>query len=187
MYLYGVKRVDITELDPTTGTSKSSGKKFTIKTAQKVELEPVMSEGEESILRNASNILAIVRTDDLLYGYDLTFTDNSFDPELAGLIAGYKVTGQDTTLKIETPMGDEGVVAKPFKMEIYVANYDGDSIENYIKVTLNKCYGKFINMSLGDEFYAPEFNVKARENTKASLPIKQIEVVTSLPASSPVL
>lgn len=185
MYLYGVKRVDITELDPSTGAAKASGKKFTVKTAQKVELEPVVSEGEESILRNSSNILAVVRTDDLLYGYDLTFTDNSFDPELAALIAGYKVTGQEATLKVETPMGSEGVIGKPFKMEIYVANYDGDSIASYVKVTLNKCYGKFMNMSLGDEFYAPEFSVKARENTKASLPIKQIEVVTSLPTSVP--
>ena len=185
MYLYGVKRVDITELDPSTGAAKQSGKKFTIKTAQKVELEPVMSEGEESILRNASNILAVVRTEDLLYGYDLTFTDNSFDPDLAGLMAGYKVTGADSSLKVDTPMVSEGVVAKPFKMEIYVANYDGDSITSYVKVTLNKCYGKFMNMSLGDEFYAPEFNVKARENTKAGLPIKQIEVVTSLPSASP--
>ncbi len=180
MYLYGVKKVVITELDETTGAAKVEGKTFTLKTAQKVELEPVMSEGEESILRNASNILAIVRTDDLLYGYDLTFTDNSFDPELAGLIAGYKVTGTDSTLKVATPSLTEGVVGKPFKMEIFVANYNGDAIENYVKVTLNKCYGKFMNMSLGDEFFAPEFTVKARENTKASLPIKQIEIVDSI-------
>ena len=181
MYLYGVKRVDITELDPSTGAAKQSGKKFTIKTAQKVELEPVMSEGEERILRNASNILAVVRTEDLIYGYNLTFTDNSFDVDMAGLIAGYKVTGSDSTLKVSTPMLSEGKIAKPFKMDIYVANYNGDSIDNYVKVTLNKCEGKFMNMSLGDEFYAPEFEVKARENTKAGLPIKEISIVESLP------
>ena len=66
-------------------------------------------------------------------------------------------------------------------MDIYVANYNGDSIDNYVKVTLNKCEGKFMNMSLGEEFYAPEFEVKARENTKAGLPIKEISIVESLP------
>lgn len=181
MYLYGIKKVVITELDASTGAAASSGKTFKIKTAKKAELEPVISEGEESILRNDTHILATVRTDDLLYGYDLTFTDNSFDVDMAGLIAGYKVTGSDSTLKVSTPMLSEGKIAKPFKMEIYVANYNGDSIDNYVKVTLNKCEGTFMNMSLGDEFYAPEFKVKARENTKASLPIKQIEVVDTLP------
>ena len=181
MYLYGIKKVVITELDATTGAAKAEGKTFKIKTAQKAELEPVISEGEESILRNDSSILATVRTDDLLYGYNLTFTDNSFDVEMAGLVAGYKVEGSNSTLKVSTPMLSEGKIAKPFKMDIYVANYNGDSIDNYVKVTLNKCEGKFMNMSLGDEFYAPEFEVKARENTKAGLPIKEISIVESLP------
>ena len=181
MYLYGIKQVVITELDATTGAAAVSGKSFKIKTAQKAELEPVISEGEESILRNDSSILATVRTDDLLYGYNLTFTDNSFDVEMAGLVAGYKVEGQNSTLKVSTPMLSEGKIAKPFKMDIYVANYNGDSIDNYVKITLNKCEGKFMNMSLGSEFYAPEFEVKARENTKAGLPIKEISIVESLP------
>ena len=104
MYLYGIKKVVITELDATTGAAASSGKTFKIKTAKKAELEPVISEGEESILRNDTHILATVRTDDLLYGYNLTFTDNSFDVDMAGLIAGYKVTGSEATLKVTTPM-----------------------------------------------------------------------------------
>ena len=181
MYLYGIKKVVITELDATTGAAASSGKTFKIKTAKKAELEPVISEGEESILRNDTHILATVRTDDLLYGYNLTFTDNSFDVDMAGLIAGYKVTGSEATLKVTTPMLSEGKIAKPFKMDIYVANYNGDSIDNYVKVTLNKCEGKFMNMALGEEFYAPEFEVKARENTKAGLPIKEISIVDTLP------
>ena len=55
------------------------------------------------------------------------------------------------------------------------------SIVNYCKITLNKCYGNFPEMSIGKEFYAPEFEVKARENTKAKLPIKEINFVDKLP------
>ena len=36
-------------------------------------------------------------------------------------------------------------------------------------------------MTVGDGFFAPEFEIKARENTKASLPIKEIEFVDELP------
>ena len=184
--LYNIKKVVLTELDPATGAPKAEGGvKATIETAQKAELEPVLSEGDEDVLRAPDKILAVVRTDDLIYGYDVKLTDNTFGPEVAGLVAGYKVTkgnGSDTKDKYTTPMVSEGFTGKPFKLEIYVANYSGDSIVDYAKVTLNKCIGKFPTMSIGDGFYAPEFEIKARENTKASLPIKEITFVDELPS-----
>lgn len=183
--LYNIKKVVLTELDPATGAPKAEGGvKATIETAQKAELEPVLSEGEEDILRAPDKILAVVRTDDLIYGYDVKLTDNTFNDEVAGLVAGYKVTkgdGSATKDKYATPMMSEGFTGKPFKLDIYVANYSGDAIVDYAKVTLNKCIGKFPTMSIGDGFYAPEFEIKARENTKASLPIKEITFVDSLP------
>lgn len=182
--LYNIKKAVITELDPTTGAAKTGGVVAHIKTAQKAELEPVLSEGEEDILRNDVSILAVVRTDDLIYGYDIKLTDNQFDDTMAGLVAGYKVEDGTTTgtKKLSTPMMSEGNVAKPFKLDLYVANYSGDSIVNYAKVTLNKCTGKFPTMTVGDGFFAPEFEIKARENTKAKLPIKEITFVDELPA-----
>ena len=130
--LYNIKKAIITELDPTTGAAKTGGVVAHIKTAQKAELEPVLSEGEEDILRNDVSILAVVRTDDLIYGYDIKLTDNQFDDTMAGLVAGYKVEEGDTsgTKKLSTPMMSEGNVAKPFKLDLYVANYSGDSIVN---------------------------------------------------------
>ena len=182
--LYNIKKVVLTELDPATGAPKAEGGvKATIETAQKAELEPVLSEGEEDILRAPDKILAVVRTDDLIYGYDVKLTDNTFSADVAGLVAGYKVTKGSNSQKDKyaTPMMTEGFTGKPFKLDIYVANYSGDAIVDYAKVTLNKCIGKFPTMSIGDGFYAPEFEIKARENTKASLPIKEITFVDSLP------
>ena len=184
--LYNIKKVVLTELDPATGAPKAEGGvKATIETAQKAELEPVLSEGDEDVLRAPEKILAVVRTDDLIYGYDVKLTDNTFGPEVAGLVAGYKVTKGNNGAqkdKYTTPMVSEGFTGKPFKLEIYVANYSGDSIVDYAKVTLNKCIGKFPTMSIGDGFYAPEFEIKARENTKAGLPIKEITFVDELPS-----
>lgn len=183
--LYNIKKVVLTELDPKTGAPKASdGVKATIETAQKAELEPVLNEGEEDVLRAPDKILAVVRTDDLIYGYDVKLTDNTFSADVAGLVAGYKVTKGSGSQKDKyaTPMMSEGFTGKPFKLEIYVANYSGDSIVDYAKVTLNKCIGKFPTMSIGDGFYAPEFEIKARENTKAGLPIKEITFVDELPS-----
>ena len=183
--LYNIKKVVLTELDPKTGAPKASdGVKATIQTAQKAELEPVLSEGEEDVLRAPEKILAVVRTDDLIYGYDVKLTDNTFSADVAGLVAGYKVTKGSSAQKDKyaTPMVSEGFTGKPFKLDIYVANYSGDAIVDYAKVTLNKCIGKFPTMSIGDGFYAPEFEIKARENSAAKLPIKEITFVDEIPA-----
>lgn len=184
--LYNIERVDLTELDPTTGkpASGATAIKTTIKTAKEAKLAAVISEGAEEILRNATSILAVVREDDLLYGYDFTFTDNTFDIKAAQLVAGYVKSTADGAGEndLQTPMMAQGNQGKPFMAEIYVANYEGDSIKNYCKITLNKCLGKFPDMTVGSEFYAPEFSIKARENTKASLPIKSIAWVDSLPS-----
>ena len=179
--LYNIEKVVITELDPATGTAKSGGIVTEIETAQKAELEPVISEGEEDVLRSFEKILAIARTDDLIYGYDVKLTDNTFNAEAAGLIGGYKVSDEGDNEKYETPMMSEGFTGRPFKLEIYVANYSGDDVVNYAKIVLNKCIGKFPSMSVGDGFYAPEFEIKARENSKAKLPIKEVTFVDTLP------
>lgn len=184
--LYNIERVDLTELDPSTGkpATGTDAIKTTIKTAKEAKLAAVISEGAEEILRNATSILAVVREDDLLYGYDFTFTDNTFDIKAAQLVAGYVKSTADAAgeTDLQTPMMSEGNKGKPFKCDIYVANYEGDSIKNYCKITLNKCLGKFPDMTVGSEFFAPEFSIKARENTKAKLPIKNIAWVDSLPS-----
>nr|DAO87155.1 MAG TPA: hypothetical protein [Caudoviricetes sp.] len=179
--LYNIEKVVLTELDPSTGDAKASGIVTAIDTAQKAELEAVISEGDEDILRSAKEILAVVRTDDLIYGYDLKLTDNTFSAKAAQLVAGYKVEGASKTEKWSTPLMSEGFTGKPFKCDIYVANYKGDAIENYCQITLNKCIGKFPSMDVGDGFYAPEFEIKARENTKANKPIKELTFVDTIP------
>ena len=185
--LYGIKLVEIEELDPTTQLPKVSGAKFRVDTAETAELEAITSEGTEDVKRNDTRILAIVRTPDLLYGYNLTFKDNTFDPEIMALVEGgtvKKESGETGAITgYDSPMLSSGATnMKPFRMTLYVPNYVGDSIINYVKIVLNNCTGTAPSMNLGKEFFAPEFNVKAREATKASLPIKSMEYVTELPA-----
>jgi hypothetical protein len=181
MILYGIKKAVLTELDATTGLVKEGGVTSVIRTAEEASLSPVLSEGAEEILRNDTNILAVVRTDDLLYGYDFTFKDNQFDLNSAQLLGGLVVEEGDNVV-VKTPMLADGSVLRPFKMELYVANYEMDAIVGYAKITLNKCFGKFPEISIGKEFFAPEFEVKARENSAANLPIFSIEEVQELPA-----
>lgn len=182
--LYGIKRVEVEEIDPKTQLPVADGVKCMIDTAESAEMEPVSSEGTEDTTRSDNKILAVVRTPDLLYGYDVTFKDNTFDPEFAGLIEGGVVTVKDGQVTgYRAPMLSEGASKmKPFRINLYVANYEGDSIKNYVKLTLNNCSGKPPSFNVGKEFYAPEFTIKAREATKANLPIKSLTYVDDLPA-----
>lgn len=183
--LYGIKLLVLEELDEKTQLPKADGVKCYATTGQSAELEPVVSEGEEKIARSDTNILAIVRTPDLLYGYDLKLVDNTFDVNAAALIEGgtiktdgeapAKITGYDSSMLAD------GATMKPFRCTIYVANYSGDSIVNYVKLTLNKCIGSAPTIKVGDDFFAPEFEIKAREATKAGLPVKNLEYVDELP------
>lgn len=183
--LYGVKLVVLEEIDKVTQEVVPDGVTCRIDTAESVEMEAVISEGTEESTRNDNKILAIVRTPDLLYGYDLTLKDNTFDPEIAGLIEGgvvKKANGVVTGYR--SPMLSEGASKmKSFRANFYIANYEGDSIKNYVKMTCNNCSGTAPSFSGAKEFYAPEFTIKAREATKANLPIKSMEYVDELPAA----
>lgn len=182
--LYGIKIVEIEELDPKTQLPKEDGAKFLLNTAESAEMESVKSEGTEETARSDEKILAVVRTPDLLYGYDVKFKDNTFDPQIASLIEGgvVRVKGNQV-VGYRSPMLAEGASKmKPFRMNLYIANYEGDSIKNYVKLILNNCTGKAPAFSVGKEFFAPEFEIKAREATKANLPIKDMIYVDDLPA-----
>ena len=183
--LYGVKLVVLEEIDPVTQLPVDNGVKCRINTAESAEMEPVLSEGEEEVARTDERILAIVSTPDLLYGYDVTLTDNTFDPSVAALIEGGVVETDENgnVIGYRSPFISEGSTnMKPFRAHIYVANYEGDSIKNYVVITLNKCSGSAPGMNAAKEFYAPEYTIKAREATKAGLPIKGLSYVNALPA-----
>lgn len=181
--LYGVKLLVLEELDETTQIPKVGGTKCYATTGKSVELDPVVSEGEEKVARSDTKILAIVRTPDLLYGYNLKLVDNVFDVSAAALIEGGAIK-KDATGKVigyDSSLLSAGVTMKPFRASIYIANYEGDSIVNYVKLVLNKCTGKAPAIKVGEDFFAPEFEIKAREATRAGLPVKSLEYVDTLP------
>lgn len=181
--LYGVKLLVLEELDEKTQKPKEGGVTCYATTGQSAELEPVVSEGEEKVARSDTHILAIVRTADLLYGYDLKLVDNTFDVNAAALIEGgaVKKDPEGNVIGYDSAMLADGATMKTFRATIYVANYAGDSIVNYVKLTLNKCTGIAPTIKVGDDFFAPEFEIKAREATKAGLPVKNLEYVDALP------
>lgn len=187
--LYNIKKVVIEELDPSTGLVKVGPAPIKLTCDSEADVDPVVSKGDEKVLRNDTHILAVARTKDLIYGYGVKLKNNTFDIGLAALIEGgtirysEEVGHEDEIVGYDSPMLEDGdTKIKEFKATIYVANYEGDNIKNYVKITLNKCTGTAPKMSLKKDFYAPEFDIDARENTKAGLTVKSIDYVDSIPA-----
>lgn len=189
--LYGVKRLVLTELDPLTQLPRAGGIKCVVTTAQEANLDPVISNGDEKILRDDDIVLAIARTPDLCYGYNFKFKDATFDLKVASLIEGGKIIFDavvlDKVIGYDSPMLADGATMKPFMAEVYVANYKGDSIVNYACIRLNNCSGKAPKMEFKKDFFAPEFEVDAREATIAVLPMKQVTYVDVLPSTGEVV
>lgn len=180
--LYNIKKVVITELDEATGMPKVGSIPINVKTAEEADIDPDISNGEKKVKRDDDQILAIAETPDLLIGYKLKLKDNLFTPEVASIIEGAKIVKQgDTVVGYDAPMMKDGATMKPFKLDMYVANYEGTSIKNYAKITFNYCTGKASKMSFKKDFYSPEFEVYAKENTKAGLSVKQVRYVDQLP------
>lgn len=183
--LYNVKKVVITPIDEVTGLPLVD-KKINLTCDSEIEIDPEVSQGQEKILRDDEKILATAKTPDLVYGYKLKLKNTTLDLVLAALIEGGKVRydANDKTKIVgyDNPMLSEGCLIKPFMTDVYVENKEGDDVKNYAKIAFSKCKGKAFKMSLKKDFFAPEFEITARENTRAKLPIKSIDFVDKLPA-----
>lgn len=182
--LYNVKKVVLTPLNEKTGAVLEPSNPINVTTAEEITLKPVISQGDEKILRSDDLIIATASQPDLVYGYEVELKDNRFDLAIVGLLEGgelvktlEKVTGYNS------PMLAQGNLSKPFKTDIYVEERNGASIVGYVQVTLNYCLGTAPEFAFKrGEFYSPTFKINARENTVGNLPIKSIAFVDELPA-----
>lgn len=185
--LYNVKKVIIEELDPATGDVKTgTGSKYTISSDSEVGLEPEINEGDKKVLRDSTSIMAQVKDEDLLEAMNLKLTTCKFPVGVLPIIQGgsLKMDTTDVTKIVgyDAPTMAQGATQKKyFKLTIYVENRNGDDIVNYVKFTFSKCRGKILKLQFKKEFFAPEFEVRATENTKLAKPVYGFDYVDTLP------
>lgn len=184
--LYNVKRVEIEELDPATMDVKTDSKKYVISCDSEIALEPEINEGEKKVLRDSTHILAQAKDEDLLEAMNLKLTTVKFPVEVLPMIQGgtlrCDVTEKTKIVGYDAPTMAEGVTNKKyFRLSAYVGNYEGENVLNYVKITFPKCRGKILKLDFKKEFFAPEFDVRATENTKLKKPAYSFDYVDALP------
>lgn len=160
--LYGIVKSAITYDDGGSPVTKS----FT--TFTEANVDPKISEGEEKIHRMRNKILAVAKTEDLLYGLNITLTDNAFSPDLIAVVDGGTLQFDEIeTTKVvgyRPPKSTDITLRKEFKLEIWCEEKEGEDTNQYVKYTFPKCKGKPVSVSLKEEeFIAPQFKIVAYE------------------------
>ena len=184
--LYNVKRVEFIELDPATGADKVSGVKIKVDCDSEIALEPLLLEGEVKTLRDSRRIIARAKEEDLLEGMKLTLTMVKFPVTVLPLVQGgtLRMGNEPNTKKVtgyDAPMMAAAINKTPFKVILFVENYKGTAVENYLRFTFWQCEGKAMALEFKKDFFTPKMEVTAVENSKINKPIYSFDYIDSLP------
>lgn len=178
--LYGIQRVFLEELDPTTSLPLVGGFTAVLKCAESATIEPQTIDEVENqkTCPSTGAVLANQRVPESWYGYDITLTDNEWNKGVFALINGFEsiasINNPDVVFQVVTPFIGEGLKFKPFRMIIFAEAWEGDDVVSYEVFIFNKCRGSLTTIELSQDFTQIEYNIRAREATSAGLPVMAI-------------
>ena len=190
--LYNIARVEIEELDQTTWDVKEGGDKEVITCDSEAAVTPEMSTGQQVTLRDAKQILADAKEEDLLIAVMCTLTTCRFSPKAVAMVQGGTIRygeGENATKIVGYDMPTQAAMAnqkKYFKTTLYVKNYECSDIYNYVKITFPKCRGNGI-MDLNfnkSNFFSPAFPIRATEIKSKGKSCMSFDYVDSLPSDA---
>ncbi|MBQ9901072.1 MAG: hypothetical protein IJM51_01610 [Clostridia bacterium] len=174
MAIANIERIDII-------TEESTPRVFSFDTASESSAEAQISAGSEHELRIKNQILAQNITEDIVKGFNISFTDTTFSPEVFALVDG----GQSTVdagnhfKKYSAPTAGEMVARVKCRLAVYASekDYDGNTL-SYTAFIFPHASGTPSSVRLKDgEFFAPSYTMKSRPS-KGQSPM----TVLSLPS-----
>ena len=175
MAIANIERVDII-------TEETTPRVFSFDTASDASAEAQISAGAENELRIKNQILAQNITEDIVKGFNVTFTDSTFAPEVFALVdGGTSTVTNDDFKKYTSPTAGEVVERTKSTMAVYASekDYDGNSL-SYVAFVFPHAKGSPASVSLKDgEFYSPSYTMKSRPS-KGQSPLAMVRL-PSLP------
>lgn len=174
MAIANIERIDII-------TEEEEPRVFSFDTAKEASAEARISAGAENELRIKNQILAQNITEDIVKGFNISFTDSTFSPEVFALVdGGQSASGSDDSFtKYAAPTAGEVVNRVKSTFAVYASekDYDGNSL-SYTAFVFPHASGSPASVTLKDgEFFAPAYTVKSRPS-KGQSPM----TVLSLPS-----
>lgn len=160
-----VERVKVT-------TEEDAPSTYVFQTASSAKYDAAVSKGTEKEQRVKNAIMGLIKTPDLVKGYDLTLTDDRLLMEIYALMNGGTVTADaETGLSTYTgPLAGAEVVRKKFTLSLYTSDRDNDGDANKYHVwTFTGCKGTPVSGSFTDEDFAKnEYKIESRPASGAA-------------------
>ena len=155
---------------------------YVFETSSEASIKPFVSEGTEKIHRVKNTILATLRYEDILLGYEIKLVNNTFCPELLSLVDGgnMELDDEGNFVSYNSPVVGSATERKNLTLNLYTEEIDcnGDTLED-IKGNFNHAKGKPVEYSFkGGEFFVPELTLRSRASKGESC--VAIEVTDSL-------
>lgn len=164
-------------------TEEDVPKTYTLETGSEMTIEASVSEGEEKELRKLNRLIAQLKTEDLIKGYDIKLKDLVIHPFVLALVDGGQSTiGEDGLFSYEGPTMGDVVKRTPFTANIFTEEKDSDGeTVGYLKLTCKHCKGSPASFTLKDgDFFAPEYTIKSRpKKGEKPMSIAQVEELPS--------
>lgn len=150
-------------------TEEDSAKTYRFDTASEATYAPVVSQGNETILRIKNTILATDKTEEIQYGSDINLSQVVMVPEVLAIVDGGTLvtTGESETLKVtgyNPPSVGTVVNRVKFTTKIYTEEKDADGETlGYQCFAFKGCKGKPVSFNFKDgEFMAPQYTISSR-------------------------
>lgn len=187
MAIANIERIDII-------TEESSPMVFSFDTAKEASAQAQISAGAENELRIKNQILAQNITEDIVKGFNISFTDSTFSPDVFALVDGgaSSVGYDDSFCKYSSPTAGEVVSRVRFTIAVYSSekDYDGNTL-SYTGFVFPHAFGTPSSVTLKDgEFFAPSYTVKSRPSKGGSpmtvLSLPSLPVIVRAAADMPV-
>ena len=148
-------------------TEEDTPRTIVFETSTNCSFDPAVSSGTEVEQRVKNRIMGLLRTDDILKGYDLTLEDQRLIAEALALIDGGTLTKDETSnkwTKYASPTAGSVVNRTPFALNLYTSDRSTDAeVIEYYKWHFPHCKGKPISGGAQDgQFSTLRYTVNSR-------------------------
>lgn len=146
-------------------TKETSPRTLVFQTASSATFTPSVSAGTEKEQRVKNTIMGLLRTEDLVKGYDIDLEDQRLLIEVFALIDGGTITpGTGDWTKYSSPVAGSPVNRVQFDLSLYTSdrNSDGEAVE-YNEWKFVNCKGSPVGGGAkDDDFQTLKYSIKSR-------------------------
>ena len=178
MAIANIERIDII-------TGDSPPRVLSFDSASDASAQAQISAGSEKELRIKNQIVAQNFSEDIVKGFNISFTDSTFSPEVFALVDGGQsyVSDSGAYTCYSAPAAGQVVSRTKCTLVIYSSekDYDGHSL-SFTAFAFPNASGSPASVSLRDgEFFAPSYTLKSRP----SFPSRQCRLSSAPPLTFP--